>query len=173
MILGHVFWDLFRSRVLSYGEKTNKLVKIFQTKKEYKGCLVLKMYDIEFRRQVLKVGEEEGLSSWKLSARFGPASSTILSWRKRLEAIPTRSRKPTKITEAALVRDIEQYPDAYYHERAARLGVSAGGIESALKRLKAPHIKKPGKGRRTIYVLLRDTENSASESLQDKEKSLS
>ena len=44
---------------------------------------------------------------------------------------PTRP----KISNEALLKDIEQHPDDYMYERAQRLGCSKSGIEAALKRL--------------------------------------
>ena len=39
------------------------------------------------------------------------------------------------ISDEALKQDIADYPDAYYYERAARLGCSKSGIEVAMERL--------------------------------------
>jgi transposase len=46
-------------------------------------------------------------------------------------------KKPaTKIHPERLIRDVEQHPDSFQHERAERFGCSQRGICEALKRLK-------------------------------------
>nr|WP_298737938.1 IS630 transposase-related protein [uncultured Psychrobacter sp.] len=47
----------------------------------------------------------------------------------------TRNKAPTKISNEALLKDVEQHPDDYMYERAQRLCCSKSGIEAALKRL--------------------------------------
>ncbi|WP_255464585.1 transposase, partial [Neisseria yangbaofengii] len=39
-----------------------------------------------------------------------------------------------QVAKEALLRDVEQYPDAYCYERAQRLNCSTNGIHQALKR---------------------------------------
>ena len=55
---------------------------------------------------------------------------------KRLLPYLKRDKPAVKIDMAALARDVEEQPDAYQHERAARLGCSQRGISDALKRLR-------------------------------------
>ncbi|WP_072577700.1 IS630 transposase-related protein [Suttonella ornithocola] len=51
-------------------------------------------------------------------------------------------RKPSKIDDEALLKDIEQYPDDYQWERARRFNCSQSAICYALKRLKITHKKR-------------------------------
>ncbi|MBC8954659.1 transposase [Xenorhabdus sp. PB62.4] len=48
----------------------------------------------------------------------------------------TRDKPPTKISDEALIMDVQNYPDDYQWERAKRLGVAQSAIHYALKRLK-------------------------------------
>lgn len=122
--------------------------------------LFIKMtYSSDFRRKVLTIKEKERLSFGEVSKRFGIAVNTVFLWSKRLEAKETRNKPATKIDMEALKHDIEAYPDAYHHERAARLGVSKNGIWHALRRLKVTYKKKPeassGQPRRSLCLLPR------------------
>ena len=115
------------------------------------------MYGLDFRRHVLKVTKKEGLSIRDAANRFSIASRTLVNGKKRLEPIVKRNKKPTKLDPAALIRDVEDYPDAYQYERAARLGVSKTGLWHALKRFKISYKKKPATSqsgsRKAVYVL--------------------
>ncbi|SUO94071.1 Transposase [Suttonella ornithocola] len=51
-------------------------------------------------------------------------------------------RKPSKIDDEALLKDIEQYPDDYQWESARRFNCSQSAICYALKRLKITHKKR-------------------------------
>jgi transposase-like protein len=81
-------------------------------------------YDEKFRRHVLKIKEQEGLSLAKVAERFGIAKQTVYNWTKRIEEKKKRDRLPQKLSLDALVQDIADVPDAYLYERAKRLGVS-------------------------------------------------
>ena len=115
------------------------------------------MYSLDFRKRVLALGKKEKLSIRQLGERFGIASRTIVSWNQRLSPILKRKKPPTKISYEALLKDVEQYPDAYGYERAARLGVSKTCIHASLKRLKITYKKNPQASqngqRKTIYLL--------------------
>lgn len=116
-------------------------------------------YDEKFRRHVLKIKEQEGLSFAKVAKRFGIAKQTVYYWTKRLEEKKKRERMPQKLCLEALKRDVEDHPDAYQHERAKRFAVSTNCIWRALKRLGVTYKKKPGASqsgpRKTICVLPR------------------
>jgi hypothetical protein len=43
----------------------------------------------------------------------------------------------------ALTQDVVDYPDAFYRERAKRLGVSKSAVGEGLKRLKITYIANP------------------------------
>ncbi|ATW30787.1 hypothetical protein BJP41_09900 (plasmid) [Candidatus Williamhamiltonella defendens] len=65
--------------------------------------------------------------------RFHRSTASITRWLKRIEPAPCSSRR-RKIDKEALIKDVEDYPDAYQRERAARFGVSPKAIWQALKR---------------------------------------
>ena len=113
-------------------------------------------YCIQFRKKVLKL-QSSGESFTSLSKRFNISPTTIGRWKKDLNSKNKRNKKPIKIDNEALLKDIEDYPDSYSHERAQRLGVSASGIKHAKKRLGISYkknSKSSKKGlREKIYVL--------------------
>ena len=51
--------------------------------------------------------------------------------------------QPSKIHDDALRADVEQYPDDYQYERAARFGCGKSSIGDALKRLGITVKKRP------------------------------
>ncbi|WP_240313833.1 IS630 transposase-related protein [Candidatus Fukatsuia endosymbiont of Tuberolachnus salignus] len=57
-----------------------------------------------------------------------------MRWAKRIDPCLTRNKPATKINRAALLLDVETYPDVSQYERAQRMGGSARGICDALKR---------------------------------------
>ena len=81
-------------------------------------------YSIDFRRKVVSVREQEGLTILEVAARFCVGIASVVRWIKKLEPERTRNKPATKIDMDALVRDIQDYPDAYQYERAKRQGVS-------------------------------------------------
>ena len=99
-------------------------------------------YSIDFRRQVLEIKARDSLSFEETAHRFGISTSSVSRWAKRLEPCRTRNKPATKIDPDQLIRDVEQYPDAYQHDRAERFGCSQRGICEALKRLKISRKKK-------------------------------
>jgi transposase len=92
-------------------------------------------YSIDFRQKVLSIKEQEGLTVAEVALSFGIGVASITRWCKRLEPQRTQTRPATKIDMEALVGDVENTPDAYQYERAARWGVSQRAIGDALKRL--------------------------------------
>ncbi|MEM6339073.1 MAG: IS630 transposase-related protein [Pseudomonadota bacterium] len=44
-------------------------------------------------------------------------------WKKEITPKLTRNKRPIKINDEALKKDIKEYPDAYSYERARRLEV--------------------------------------------------
>ena len=98
-------------------------------------------YPKAFRQKVLEVREQEGLSIAALAKRFCVGVASVMRWLNRLEPKTTRNKPATKIDMHSLVKDVEQYPDAYQFERAKRLGVSKPGIAHALKRLNISYKK--------------------------------
>jgi len=118
-------------------------------------------YSLDMRRQVLKIRIEEELSMAKVAKRFGVGVASVMRWSKNIEAIKKRNRS-AKIDMEAFKRDVEQYPDAYQHERAVRLGVSDYCVWYALKRLGVTYKKNTsaskGNPRKTLCFLRRDKE---------------
>ena len=99
-------------------------------------------YSEHFRRKVL-AKLEEGNSIRAVATQFEIDKNTILSWKKSIEIKRTRPRKPSKIDDDALRADVEQYPDDYQYERAARFGCGTSSIGDALKRLGITVKKRP------------------------------
>ncbi|MDO5768985.1 MAG: IS630 transposase-related protein [Psychrobacter sp.] len=97
-------------------------------------------YRIILRKKVLKA-IEQGLSIRKAAKLYDISPTTIANWKKDISIKPS-NRSPRKIADEALKQDILDYPDAYYYERAARLGCSKSGIERAMKRLGYTRKKK-------------------------------
>jgi len=70
-------------------------------------------YDEKFRRHVLKIKAEEGLSLVKVAQRFGIGKQTVYNWTKRLEEKKVRHRLPQKICDEAVAADVREHPDSY------------------------------------------------------------
>jgi transposase len=70
-------------------------------------------YDEKFRRHVLKIKEQEGLSLAKVAKRFGIGKQTVYYWTKRLEEKKKRDRMPQKLCLKALEQDVKNNPDDY------------------------------------------------------------
>jgi transposase len=113
-------------------------------------------YSVQFRKKVLKL-QSEGESFIKLSKRFKISTTTISRWKKEINPKLIRNKRPIKIDNEILKKDINDYPDSYSYERARRLGVSTSGIKHAKKRMGITY-KKNSKSsesrfRKKIYVL--------------------
>ncbi len=91
-------------------------------------------YSSDFRSKVLSVREREGLTIAQVTARYDVGVASVVRWLKRPEP-KTHGFRRRKIDIDALAREIEQYPDAYQSERAARFGVHQNAICHALKKL--------------------------------------
>jgi transposase len=113
-------------------------------------------YPIQFRKKILEC-KSNGLSYRKLYKRFGISPTTIRRWEKQLEPKKTKNTPWKKLNKEVLKKDVEQYPDSYHYERAARLGVSKTHIFNVLKSMgmtykKNTEASKDGR-RKKIYVL--------------------
>lgn len=117
-------------------------------------------YSIDFRKKVLEIRKEKGLSIIEASKLFKISPTSIVKWNKRLEAKIGRNKPATKIDMEALKKDVRENPDSYHYERASRLGVGTRTIGDALKRLCVTYKKNPesskGKKRRTYYLSRED-----------------
>ncbi len=91
-------------------------------------------YPLKFRQHVLAIKEQEKLTYAQTATRFCIGTASLMRWAKRIEPCLTRDKPASKIARAALILDVETYPDASQYERAQRMGVSARGICHALKR---------------------------------------
>ena len=100
-------------------------------------------YSLDFRRRVMNLKETRGLSFQQTSDLFGISMRSLFRWSDRLEPCTTRSSYIQKLDPVALARDVEEYPDSYQKERAARLGVSESAIKVGLKKLGITRKKKP------------------------------
>ena len=113
-------------------------------------------YSASFRRKVLATREKEGLTLAQVAKRFCVGVASVTRWVKTPEPKLTRNKPATKIDMEALAQDVDEYPDAYQYERAARLGVSPKGIAHALRRLGVSYKKNirasKGGGRRTTSL---------------------
>ena len=114
-------------------------------------------YSLDFRQKILSVKASEHLTFAEVSKRFKVGIASIVRWSKKIEPQKTRNKPATKIDMEALKKDVEDFPDAYQHERADRLKVSQKGIFAALRRLGVTY-KKNSKSsqsgcRKTICVL--------------------
>ena len=105
-------------------------------------------YPVSFRRHILAIRDKEGLTLEETSQRFGVWRASLTGWLSRLEPDQSKPRK-RKIDLEALRRDVQDYPDAYQYERAARFGVATNAIWQALQKIGVTYKKSPGtpKGR--------------------------
>lgn len=92
-------------------------------------------YSADFRAQVIKSIEEQGMSIRQACAFYDISKAMLQNWLKNPSINLTRNKPPSKIPNEALLKDVEQYPDDYMYERAQRFNCSKSGIEAALKRL--------------------------------------
>ncbi|WP_290604288.1 IS630 transposase-related protein [Arsenophonus sp. ENCA] len=90
-------------------------------------------YSLGFRRKVLAIKKEKGLSIRETAKRFCIGFATVSRWIKQIEPKPAASRS-RKIDKSALEKDVRQYPDAYQRERAVRFGLCQKAIWQALKK---------------------------------------
>lgn len=100
-------------------------------------------YPLKFRERVLTLKKEERLSYAQTAKRFKVGVTTLQRWEKKIEPEIGRNKPSVKIDMEALRKDVEQYPDSYQKERAARFGVSPTGIRHALRRLQVTRKKNP------------------------------
>ena len=116
-------------------------------------------HPIKFRRHVLRIKEQEGLSFARVAERFSVGVASVKRWSKRIEPKQHERKKIRKIDLKKLAQDVEKYPDAYQYERAARFDVCPKAIWQALKKLKITYKKsdaEPQGERRRQAVLSRE-----------------
>ena len=113
-------------------------------------------YSIDFRKKVLQIRKEKGLSIIKTSELFKISPTSIVKWNKNLVPKSGRNKPATKIDMEALAKDIKENADSYHYERAARLGVGTRTVGDALKRLQVTYkknIESPEGEKRGTYYL--------------------
>jgi len=102
-------------------------------------------YDPIFRERAVKY--REGRSVSEACEAFGISNTAINSWQKQYEETGSLEkkpldRKPRKIDDEQLRKDVHSRPDDFNWERAERFSCSSEGIRKALKRLKITRKKK-------------------------------
>jgi len=116
-------------------------------------------HPLEFRRHVLRIKEQDGLSFARVAKRFSVGVASVKRWSKRVEAKSHERKKIRKIDLIKLAQDVEDFPDAYQYERAARFNVCPKAIWQALRKLKITYKKSyatPQGKRRRQTVLSRE-----------------
>ncbi|WP_340614640.1 IS630 transposase-related protein [Xenorhabdus thailandensis] len=98
-------------------------------------------YSLDFRKRVLAYKDKHSLTFEQTSAHFEISMRTLFRWCNQIEPCMTRNKPATKIPDAVLRADVQNFPDDYQWERAKRLGVSQSAIHYALKRLRITHKK--------------------------------
>ncbi len=92
-------------------------------------------YPASFRKKVLSYKNKHNLSIRATARHFEIGINSVVRWLEKPEPSKTKARPPIKISDNALRKDVEDYPDDFLYERAQRFGVTAYGIHLALKRL--------------------------------------
>ena len=117
-------------------------------------------YPVLFRRKVLSVREEEGLTIAQVAKRLDVGVSTVLRWLKNIHPQPL-NRGMRKINLADLAQNVREHPELYLHERALIFRTSAVSIFHALKKLRVTYKKNPfpsrGRRKRTAHLPEKDT----------------
>jgi len=81
---------------------------------------------------VIKNTKQQGMSITQACAFYDIRKATLQNWLKEPSIKLTRNKPPSKIPNEALLKDVEQQPDDYMHERAQRFDCSKSGIEASL-----------------------------------------
>jgi len=101
-------------------------------------------YPAVFRKKLLSVMKEQGLTIPEAAERFGVGMASVSRWKNNPDPDFSRDKPGTKIDRDALAQDLAEHPDDFLHERAARFSVSVSGMGAAVKRLGFSRKKKPG-----------------------------
>ena len=92
-------------------------------------------YPLKFCEKVFATKDKVELTFTETSQRFDIPIRTLFRWQQKIAPCLTRDKPATKIDMDALAQHVDDYPDAYLHERAAVFGVTFQAIHCALKRL--------------------------------------
>ena len=113
-------------------------------------------YPLKFRRHVLSVRENEGLTFAETSQRFSVGIASLTRWAKTPEPKAKREGRPRKVDLEKLAQDVKDHPDSYQYERAARFGVMQKAIWNGLRALGVTYKKildtPEGERRRTARL---------------------
>ena len=93
-------------------------------------------YSIELRKKVLSIKKQENLTFSEVSKRFSVGPASVVRGSQDREPQRTRTKPTTQLHWEALAQEVEEHPESYQDERAARFGVSQQGIAYAWKPLK-------------------------------------
>jgi putative transposase len=92
-------------------------------------------YGIDYRRRVISF-INEGASKADAARLFKVNPDTIYEWLKRKDLSPTLVKsRHRKICKQALVKHVQDYPDALLRERAEYFGVHINAIWVAMRKL--------------------------------------
>ncbi len=112
-------------------------------------------HPVKFRRHVLRIRTSEGLTYAQTSERFKVGIASLTRWNKDIEP-KAYVRKKRKLDLEKLTKDVQNNPDDYQFERAARFGVCQKSIWQALKKLGVTYKKSvaspKGKRRHAAYL---------------------
>jgi transposase len=115
-------------------------------------------YSKDFREKVLEIMKTESLTLLGTAKRFQIDWKTVKLWTQSIER-KVHSNRYRKLCLEALKADVEEYPDGYQYERAARLGVRQNTIFNGLKKLGISYKKNTfasESGRGKTYIIPRE-----------------
>ena len=98
-------------------------------------------YSLDFRQKVFAYKTKKGLTFEQTSEHFDIGIRTLFRWQSKIEPCSTRNKPAIKIDMEALAKDIQDSPDDYQWERAARFKVTQQAITKALRRLNISYKK--------------------------------
>lgn len=90
-------------------------------------------YPLHIRKKIL--AELEYSTYRAVAERYNISTTALQNWKKQPVPKTNKNYPPRKIDNQALIQDVEQYPDDYQWQRAARFGCGQSAIFHALKRL--------------------------------------
>lgn len=92
-------------------------------------------YPLSFRRKVI-AHIEEGMGKREAARLFRISPNTLHVWLRSPELSPKKhGTRRGKIDKAALVRHVEDHPDALLKERADHFGVTTNAIWEMMRKL--------------------------------------
>ena len=98
-------------------------------------------YSLDFRQRVFAYKAKKGLTFEQTSEHFDIGIRTLFRWQSKIEPCLTRNKPATKIDMEALAKDVQEAPDDYQWERAARFNVTQQAVAKALQRLSITYKK--------------------------------